>query len=94
MYTAIEKIPGGKLVRITVDYDKKTNKLKNVIITGDFFAHPEKSIDEIQNILKNKEFVEQKLEFIIKEYVELNQVYLVGIDPESIIRIIKKAIDK
>ena len=38
---ATEKVPGGKLLRIKVDYEDKIN---TVVITGDFFAHPEECI--------------------------------------------------
>ena len=43
--TASRKIPGGKMVKVSVEYGYV---LENVKITGDFFLHPEESIEDIE----------------------------------------------
>ena len=42
--TATRKIPGGKMVRVETTFDKKIESVK---ITGDFFLHPEETLDLI-----------------------------------------------
>jgi len=42
--TATRKVPGGKLLRIDVVYADTIQSLK---LTGDFFLHPEETLDEI-----------------------------------------------
>ena len=38
---SIYKVPNGKLLKIFLDYDKKTQSINYINITGDFFAYPE-----------------------------------------------------
>ena len=87
---ASKKVEGGKLLKIEVDYDKKIN---NVKITGDFFLHPEDSINEIENSLKGLD-VNEKEDNIIKkinEIVEKNNVEMIGISAEAIAETLKEA---
>ncbi len=43
-----KKVEGGKLLRVKVEHGYI---LENVQITGDFFAHPEDSVEQIENAL-------------------------------------------
>ena len=45
---SMEKVSGGKLLVVKVNFEEK---IENVEITGDFFAHPEESITEIEKKL-------------------------------------------
>jgi lipoate---protein ligase len=42
------KVPGGKLFRIELAYDRQIESFK---ITGDFFLHPEETILQLENAL-------------------------------------------
>ena len=44
-----KKIIGGKLVRIDVAFDERIETVK---ITGDFFLHPEDTLEEIVGVLE------------------------------------------
>ncbi len=44
------KTPGGKLVR--VDFDVEGDRLRNVVVSGDFFLYPEEVIDDIRGALE------------------------------------------
>lgn len=87
---ATEKVPGGKLLRIKINYDEKINDVK---ITGDFFIHPEESINEIENLLngirkdEEEKFIAEK----ISKFVSEKDVQLIGIDPVAIARVFKAA---
>lgn len=87
---ATEKVPGGKLLRIKVEYD---DKIKNIKITGDFFAHPEEGITEIENLLRGtkKDEDEKIISEKISELVSSKNIQLVGIDSAAISRVTKAA---
>ena len=66
------KVPNGKLLRIDFDLDYST--IKDIMITGDFFIHPEESINVIENSLKqvNINDIEKKLnEIILKKGIRI-----------------------
>ena len=89
---ATEKVPGGKLVRIKVDFD---DSVKDIKITGDFFLHPEECIHEIENIMKNVEInfddntIIAKIDGVLKE----NNAELIGINSETLAKTLRKAIE-
>ena len=76
----VYKVPNGKLLKIYLEYDEETNIIKNIKITGDFFAYPEESIDILENELKNvpleKNSLRNKINCLIKdknfEFIGLN----------------------
>ena len=45
---AVHKVEGGKLLKITVEFDDVIDDVK---ITGDFFLHPEESIKDLEKNL-------------------------------------------
>jgi lipoate---protein ligase len=79
-----EKVPGGKLLRIKVDYDNVINSVK---ITGDFFLHPEESITEIENALVGKS-IHDDFAAIIRQATD--GVEFIGISPEAISDVLKR----
>jgi lipoate-protein ligase A len=77
---SIYKVPNGKLLKIFLEFDEKKNSIKNITITGDFFAYPEEAIetmeDNLKNTLLNREILLKKINSIIKrdniEFIGLN----------------------
>jgi len=69
---SIYKVPNGKLLKISLDYDEKDNSINKIKIMGDFFAYPEESIESMENELKNmsleKESLIKKINSIIESY--------------------------
>ena len=88
---AMEKIPGGKLLKIRVRFSKN---IDSVDILGDFFAHPEKSIKEIEDLIQGTDvdFDPGNLTQKIEDHVSKNDYQLIGLDPEGIVRVMEKAI--
>ena len=86
-----EKIPGGKLLRVKVDYN---TVIRDVSITGDFFLHPEESVEKIESALFgiNVNDSEEKIEGIIHSVIKQHKIQMIGVDPASIARNIKAAI--
>jgi len=89
---AIEKIKGGKLLNIKVDY---SDKIHNVQIVGDFFAHPEDSIQKIEEKIKGMDvdFDHEILTNDLKAFVKENNYDLIGIHPEAIVKLLKKSLE-
>jgi hypothetical protein len=72
---SIYKVPNGKLLKISLDYDETSNVIRQIRITGDFFAYPEEAIVLIEKKLRNTaltpESLQEKISFIIhKHHVE------------------------
>lgn len=89
--TATEKVPGGKLVRIKVDFDKTINSMQ---ITGDFFLHPEDMVEEIEQCFVgcavdvDKDLLKNKIDGFIKK----NNILLVGVSSDDLARLTKQAL--
>ena len=81
---SIYKVPNGKLLKISLDYDEKNNSINEINIMGDFFAYPEESIESMENELKNtileKESLIKKINSIIKGY----NIEFIGLHAEGL----------
>lgn len=79
---SVLKVPGGKLLKIFLDYDDKINKIK---ITGDFFLYPEESLEKLEEELiglgLDKEVLLKKIDDFFKD----NNVKLFGIKGSDIV---------
>ncbi len=83
---SVYKIPNGKLLKISLNYNERSNKIIDLNIMGDFFAYPEESIEIIENELKNtnieNDIIYKKIKSIIKE----NMIQFIGLNPEGIVK--------
>lgn len=81
---SVYKIPNGKLLKISLSYDEKTNKITKIGIMGDFFAYPEESIEimekELKSIIIEKDKILKKITSVIKE----NNIDFIGLDAEGL----------
>ena len=81
---SVYKIPNGKLIKIDLDYKKKTNKINKLNITGDFFAYPEEAIEILEKKLKhsflNRESLLKKINSVIKE----NNIEFIGLNAQGL----------
>ncbi len=81
---SIYKIPNGKLVKIFLEFDEKKNSIKNICITGDFFAYPEEAIEIIEKGLKNisleKKILFEKIDALVKS----NNIEFIGLNAEGL----------
>ena len=81
----------GKLIRLDVNYSDHIEQLK---ITGDFFLHPEDTLEKIVSELTNislpfnKDYLISKVEFILDE----NEAELIGITAEEIINLLEEVV--
>lgn len=82
-----KKIPGGKTLTIDITIDPVDNMIREIMITGDFFAYPPEALEELEHSLKNKTLEEARK--IIESY--RGRIELVGISIEDIRELIEKA---
>ena len=88
---ALEKVEGGKLLRIKAEFD---DAIRKVMINGDFFGHPEESSSEIEKLINGSDsgFEEGEMGAKFRELVEKRGYELIGINPEAIARVLKNAV--
>lgn len=91
MKTITEKIPGGKLVTIKVDFG---SKIKKVQILGDFFMHPEEGVLDIEKkfIGLDLKFDEKKTTSEIEEMIKSRSYELIGVDIPSVVSMVKRSL--
>ena len=60
----------GKLVKIELSYNQKSMEIKTIKITGDFFLHPEETIEKLEESLAGlklkKADIKHKIESVLK----------------------------
>jgi lipoate-protein ligase A len=78
------KVPLGKLLKISLEFDEKNNVIRNIRITGDFFAYPEEAIELMETKLRNtvieKELLQEKISSIITQY----HIQFIGLNAEGL----------
>ena len=83
-----EKVPGGKLVNVSVSQ-------RGVTISGDFFIFPEEAVFQLEQALYNMSGDESidTIEAILLQLVEEKRIKLIGLDEHVIARLYKGALD-
>ena len=90
---AIDKTPGG-LIRVSLAIDKAANVIKSALITGDFYAFPNRAIMDLESKLKFASCDEEGIQKIVHNFFTTNEVILPGVTPSDITRLILEAIDR
>ena len=80
-----EKVPGGKLARLTRDGDRR------VVLSGDFFIYPEEGITIIEETLTRLTGDEplDHVEHALYKAIRSNDIELIGLDIYVIARLYK-----
>lgn len=71
----------GKLLKISLDYDKAIQKIQ---ITGDFFLYPEEAIETIQKQLQGTDLNKEKLTHKINEIFKQEKIEAFGFNSEQL----------
>lgn len=88
------KPAGEKLLRLKIDLDEKNDMIREVKIYGDFFIHPEESIDEIESIFKNRKIDFNTLERDLHNLIKHRGIVMVGISVRGIMEGLRKALER
>lgn len=89
MKEAAMKVPGGKMVRVSLD--SADSKIRKVVITGDFFLHPEELIQELETQLRGHEIDRSQLTSTIEEFLRRNNATLMGASAADLASVIVSA---
>ncbi len=87
--SSIHKVPEGKMIKISLTMTDDI--IEDVRITGDFFAHPEDSIEQIEKNLKGSRYPDIPKK--IYDLITSQKIQLVGMDKDDITHAIKLAIE-
>jgi lipoate-protein ligase A len=77
------KVPNGKLIKVTVEHDE--GRIIKVQIRGDFFIHPEESIDDLELALKGIEFNRKSATEIVSDFFVGGDIIAFGITPQALV---------
>jgi lipoate-protein ligase A len=83
------KIPGGKLVKVKLD--TSSGKISDVKILGDFFLHPEETLQRIEESLIGSTADETSVENIVAQALTESDATLIGATAADIAKTIMMA---
>ncbi|RLI57185.1 MAG: hypothetical protein DRP09_04070 [Candidatus Thorarchaeota archaeon] len=82
MKKADYKVSGGKMIRVKLDVRKR--RIETIRILGDFFLHPEETINEIERALLKAPIDRDSLVVRIEAAIRKNNAVLIGAQPDDI----------
>jgi lipoate-protein ligase A len=83
------KIPGGKMLKIKVNLEGQV--IQSITILGDFFLHPESTLDEIEERVVGCTVNIELVTSEIQKVLDKNDAVLIGASALDIARAIEKA---
>ncbi|TFG31362.1 hypothetical protein EU527_12675 [Candidatus Thorarchaeota archaeon] len=83
------KVPDGKLLKIKVEI--KNSSIKSITILGDFFLHPESTIEEIEDALVGCPIDTKTMTKKVQEALDNSNSTLIGASASDIARAIERA---
>lgn len=81
---SIYKVPKGKLLKISLEYDAEKNVLTDIRITGDFFVYPEEALELLETNIKNTILERVHLFERITSLITNNEIQFIGVDAEGL----------
>ena len=88
---AIHKAPGG-IIRVSLLLDQGRDVIKYILITGDFFAYPNRAILDLEAALKDCKV--RRMPRVVKHFFKEQGSELPGVEPEDFIHTIEAALKK
>ncbi|MFW5991323.1 MAG: lipoate protein ligase C-terminal domain-containing protein [Candidatus Nanoarchaeia archaeon] len=80
------KVPKGKLLRLQVSLENDI--ISSIKISGDFFAHPERAIEEIEELLAGKRIAEVEKE--LSKFIKKNNIELIGFEAGDLTKALER----
>jgi len=82
----------GGLIRVAIVFNFESKIIQSLSINGDFFAHPKRSIFDLEAALK---FVHQdRVEAVILDFTKNSQATIPDTTPHDFVKVIKDALSK
>jgi lipoate-protein ligase A len=88
---SIHKEDGG-LIRTSVKIDLKKNKIKDLLITGDFFIQPRRAIYDLESVLKDLHM--KNLDRQVEDFFRYSKAELEGLEWKDFLKGLHLALDK
>ncbi len=85
------KVPGGKL--IAAEAEAEGGRIVRVKITGDFFMHPEETIEELEGSLTGVAVTEGSLKEAVNGFFGGRSIELIGVSPEDFVHVIRMSLE-
>ena len=80
------KVPGGKLIRVRGMVSE--GRISEIVITGDFFLHPEERIEELEASLRGVPLERSAVAEVVESV--LKDAEMVGASPEDLVEVIMR----
>lgn len=90
---AVHKAPGG-LIRVSAVADIPNRRIQAMLITGDFFAFPKRSVFDLESIFKDAPLEKDKLERMILDFFSERDVRIPGVTPRDFVTAVSKMTGK
>ncbi|MBI5582831.1 MAG: DUF116 domain-containing protein [Deltaproteobacteria bacterium] len=88
---SIHKEEGG-LIRTAVKVDRKRGRITELLLTGDFFIHPQRAVYDLETFLKDRPI--RDLPGLVAGFFRDQKVELFGLTPRDFSHAISLALDK
>ena len=89
MKRAEYKVPGGKL--LVADTEVKDGVLTTVKVMGDFFMHPEETINDLEEALSGKEA--SQIDEIVEGFFGGKEIILFGVSEKDFAHVLKLTLE-
>ena len=83
----------GGLIKVSLRLDQTRKVIKSAFITGDFFAYPERSILDLEAVLKNTSSEAPKVQEVVNTFFDTHKVRIPGVKPEDFTQALINAIE-
>jgi lipoate-protein ligase A len=91
--SSIFKAPGG-LIRVSMAVDTKTRVINQILITGDFFAHPKRLIFDLECLLKNSKATPSRIREVVTAFFSDGKPRIPGVSQDHLITSMEEAVQK
>jgi lipoate-protein ligase A len=81
---SIYKIPNGKLLKLSLEYNENDKTISSVKIMGDFFAYPAESIEVLEHELKGVKISKKQLFDKINDTIKKSNFEFIGLTAEGL----------
>ena len=87
------KAPGG-LLRVQMRLSEDVRFIRYVVISGDFFIYPSRTVNDLETCLKNSSADKDKVALAVKNFFSKRQVEMPGLTEQHFIDALCLALDK
>jgi len=76
------KVPNGKMLKVSVEFEG--DRIEKVVIKGDFFIHPEESLDNLEMALTSIQYKRKDVGDAVARFFAKKGLIAFGITPKAV----------